>query len=79
MPYEFCTRLTEKIRRLGYPRRHAERLARFLVLQMMLVGAVLCVLVVSAWTLWERITGLENQAAKPFEALTLPAAYGIQR
>jgi hypothetical protein len=27
MPYDFCTRLTEKIRRLGYPRRHAERLA----------------------------------------------------
>jgi hypothetical protein len=28
MPYDFCTRLTAKIRRLGYPRRHAERLAR---------------------------------------------------
>jgi len=79
MPYEFCPRLTAKIRRLGYPRRHAERLARFLVLQMMLVGAVLCVLVVSVWTLWERITGLENPAAEPFDVLTLPAAYGIHR
>jgi hypothetical protein len=27
MPHDFCTRLTAKIRRLGYPRRHAERLA----------------------------------------------------
>jgi hypothetical protein len=27
MPYDFCTRLTAKIRRLGYTRWHAERLA----------------------------------------------------
>jgi hypothetical protein len=27
MPYDFCTRLTAKIRWLGNPRRHAERLA----------------------------------------------------
>jgi len=79
MPYEFCTRLTAKIRWLGYPRRHAERLARFLLLPVMLTGAVLCVLGVPARTLWERITLSENPAAEPFDVLTLPAAYGIHR
>ena len=79
MPYDFCTRLTAKIRRLGYPRRNAERLARFLVLQVMLIDVVLDLLDVPARTLWERIYGLENPAAEPFDELTLPAAYGIHR
>jgi hypothetical protein len=88
MPYDFCTRLTAKIRRLGYPRRNAERLARFLIVQVMLIDGVLDVPGVSgvpdvpdvpARTLWERIYGLENPAAEPFDALTLPAAYGIHR
>jgi hypothetical protein len=41
MAYDFCTRLTAKIRRLGHPRRYAELLARFLVLQMVLISVVL--------------------------------------
>jgi hypothetical protein len=82
MPYDFCTRFTAKIRRLGYPRRNAERLARFIVVQVMLIDGVLDVPGVPdvpARTLWERIYGLENPAAEPFNALTLPAAYGIHR
>jgi hypothetical protein len=41
MPYDFCSRLTVKIRRLGYPRRNAKRLARFIVVQVMLIDVVL--------------------------------------
>lgn len=85
MPYDFCTRLTAKTRRLGHPRRHAERFARFIVVQVMLIDVVLDapgmpdVLDVPDRTLWERIYGLENPAAVPFDAMTLPAAYGIHR
>jgi len=82
MPYDFCIRFTAKIRRLGHTRRNAERLARFIVVQVMLIDGVLDVPGVPdvpARTLWERIYGLENPAAEPFNALTLPAAYGIHR
>ena len=85
MPYDFCSRLTAKIRRLGYPRRNAKRLARFIVVQVMLIDVVLDapgvpdVPDVPARTLWERMYRLENPAAEPFDALILPAACGIHR
>ena len=85
MPYDLCTRLTAKIRRLGHPRRYAERLARFIVVQMILIDVfldvfgVLDVPGVPARTLWERITGLDNPAAEPFDVLRLPASCGIHR
>ena len=91
MRYEICTRLTAKIRRLGHPRRYAERLARFLVVQVILIDVFLDVFAVAgvlsmldvsgvpARTLWERITGLDTPAAEPFDVLRLPAACGIHR
>jgi len=48
--------------------------ARFLVLLMVLISAVLDVLIVPVNTLREWITGLGNPAAEPFDELTLPAA-----
>jgi hypothetical protein len=79
MPYDSCTILTAKVRRLGYPRRYAERLARFLFLQMVLIDVVLDLMDVPARALWERITGFENPAAEPSGALALFAVHSIQR
>jgi len=79
MPHEFCTRLTAKIRRLGYARHEAERLAGFLVSGMTLVCAVMEVLNVPGRALWEFTRGWDNPATEPFDVTVLPAAYSIQR
>jgi hypothetical protein len=79
MPYVSCAILTAKVRRLGYPRRYAERLARFLFLLVVLIDVVLDLIDVPAWALWERITGFENPVAGPSGALALFAVDGIQR
>ncbi len=79
MPFDSCSILTAKVRRLGYPRNYAERLARFLFLQVVLIDVVLDLMDVPARALWERITGFENPAARPSGALALFAVHGIQR
>ena len=79
MPHEFCTRLTAKIRRLGYAPHEAERLAAFLIASMMLVCAVMGVLRVPWLAAWELIDRPDTRAAEPFDVTVLPAASGIQR
>jgi hypothetical protein len=79
MPHEFCTRLTAKIRRLGYAPHEAERLATFLITSIMLVCAVMGVLRVPGLAGWEWIARPDTGAAEPFDVMALPAAYGIQR
>lgn len=79
MPHEFCTRLTAKIRWLGYAPHEAERLAGFLISSMTLVCAVMEVLKVPNRALWELADGSGNPAAEPFDMIVLPAAYSIQR
>jgi hypothetical protein len=79
MQHEFCTRLTAKIRRLGYARHEAERLAGFLVSSMTLVCAVMEVLSVPGLAVWEWIDRLAVCAAEPFDVTVLPAACSIQR
>ena len=79
MPHNFCTRLTAKIRRLGYSPHTAEVLVQFLIRCMTLVDAVMDVLNVPETALWECIEGSANPAAEPFDVTVLPAAYSIHR
>jgi hypothetical protein len=72
MPHEFCTRLTAKISWFGYAPHEAERLAGFLVSSMTLVCAVMEVLNVPGWALWEQADGYDNPAVEPFDVTILP-------
>jgi hypothetical protein len=70
MPYDFCTRFTAKIRRLGYPRRNAERLARFLVPRVVLISAWFDVHIVPVNTVQKLIARKGNPAAELFDERT---------
>jgi hypothetical protein len=47
MPLNTCTLLTAKIRRFGQPRQRAKQLARFLIMEMMLVAAAMGMVVIA--------------------------------
>ena len=79
MPRELCILLTRKIRNLGYPRRYAERVVRFLVAIVVLIYAVMDVLKVPVPAMWELTGRMDTCAAGSFRIMVLPAAWSIHR
>jgi hypothetical protein len=78
MLHEFCTRLTAKIRRLGYAPHTADVLLMFVIRCMTLVCAVMEVLDVPQPALWESVSRMKNRAAGPFTHTLNPAAPLLQ-
>ena len=74
MLHEFCTRLTAKIRHLGYAPHTADVLLLFLIRCMTLICAVMDVLDVPKRALWEMSGRMKNRAAGPFAHTLNPAA-----
>jgi hypothetical protein len=55
MPLQFSTLLTAKIRRLGQSRKRANQLARFLIMEMMLVATAMGMVVIAELVHYRKI------------------------
>lgn len=78
MPHEFCTRLTAKIRRLGYAQHRADCILMFLIRCMAIVCTVMDVLNVPERALWESGRKYTHPAEESLY-IVFPAASGIHR
>lgn len=78
MAHEFCTRLSAKIRRLGYAPSRANVILMFLIRCMALVCAVMGVLFVPGRAAWES-SGQQKDPAPESSDPIVPAASGEHR
>ena len=78
MKHEFCTLLTTKIGRFGYPRKLAGVITGFLCLQMMAVCAAMGILNVPSEGTTEQITGFGKSPAGARSGITSPVFFRIR-
>jgi hypothetical protein len=79
MPLSTCTLLTAKIRRLGQPPQRAKQLARFLIMEMMLVAAAVGMIMIPTFELYNRIITYITSNSETRSNGIYYAPFGIHR
>ena len=79
MTLQFSTLLTTKIRRLGQSRKRANQLARFLIVEMMLVAAAMGMIVIAALVHHNKIITYTTSTIEARSNEIYYAPFGIHR